>query len=320
MSRGRSAETPKEIPAPGWKDIAFRIKDEIAADRVGLIAAGVAFYGLLALFPAITALIAISGLMVEPSQVVDQLESLSGLVPQEVITIVTRQASEVAGSREGGLGLAAVVGLLIALYSASKGMASLIEGVNVAFDEKEKRGFIKLKLVTFALTIFVILGVIIALCAMLGLPAVLAFLSLGPVIEGLMTFGLWAALLCLTVFGLAVLYRYAPSRVEPEWSWASPGAVVACLVWIIASAGFAFYVSNFGSYNESFGTLAGVIVLLMWFWISAFIILFGAELNAEIEAQTRKDTTTGPDMPMGSRGAVKADTLGKAAVDEKTET
>ncbi|MBM7070083.1 YihY/virulence factor BrkB family protein [Actibacterium sp. 188UL27-1] len=313
MSRGRAAETPTDIPALGWKDIAFRVKDEIAADRVGLIAAGVAFYGLLALFPAITALIAISGLIVEPSQIVDQLESLSGLMPEEVISIVTAQASKVAGSHGGGLGLAAIAGVLIALYSASKGMASLIEGINVAYDEEEKRGFIRLKLVTFALTLFLMIGLLIALMATVGLPTVLAVLDFGAVFEFLMTAGLWVGLFLLTVFGLSVLYRYAPSRDEPEWKWASPGAIVACLIWVIASAGFAFYVGNFGSYNESFGTLAGVIVLLMWFWISAFIILLGAELNAEMEAQTRTDTTKGPDEPMGSRDAVKADRLGDAA-------
>lgn len=312
MPRGRSAETPTEIPALGWKDIAFRVKDEVAGDRVGLIAAGVAFYGLLALFPAITALIAISGLLVEPSQVVDQLESLSGLLPQEVIAIVTAQATEVAGSREGGLGLAAVFGVGIALYSASKGMASLIEGINVAYDEEEKRGFIWLKLVTLALTLFLMMGLLLALMATLGMPAVLAILDFGTFFEAAMTGVLWVGLFFLTVLGLSVLYRYAPSRNEPNWKWVSPGAVIACLIWVIASAGFAFYVGNFGSYNESFGTLAGAIVLLMWFWISAFIILLGAELNAEIEAQTRIDTTVGPDEPMGQRNAVKADTLGEA--------
>ena len=312
MARGRSADSPTEIPPKGWKDIAFRVKDEVAADRVGLIAAGVAFYGLLALFPAITALIAISGLLVEPSQVVAQLEDLKGLMPEEVIAIVTDQATAVAGSREGGLGLAAVLGVLIALWSASKGMASLIEGVNVAYDEEEKRGFIKLKLVTLGLTFFLMMGLLGALIATLVLPIVLALFELGPMFEILMTAVLWVGLFCLTVFGLSVLYRYAPSRDAPEWQWASPGALIACLVWVIASAGFAFYVGNFGSYNESFGSLAGVIVLLMWFWISAFIILLGAEVNAEMEAQTREDTTTGPDEPMGQRGAVKADTLGEA--------
>lgn len=313
MARGRQAETPTEVPARGWKDIAFRLKDEISDDRVGLIAAGVAFYGLLALFPAITALIAISGILVEPHEIVDQLNVLSGVVPEEVITIVTDQATSVAGSREGGLGLAALLGVLVALYSASKGMASLMQGINVAYDEEEKRGFIKLKLVTFALTLFLMAGLLIALFSTLGLPALMAFLNLGQTMEILLTGCLWIGLIVLTMLGLSVLYRYAPSRDEPEWKWASVGAVTGCLMWIVASAGFAFYVSNFGSYNESFGALAGVIVLLMWFWISAFVILLGAELNAELEAQTRVDTTQGPDQPMGKRDAEKADVMGEAA-------
>lgn len=312
MSRGRDAEKPTQVPATGWKDILFRLKDEVAEDRVGLIAAGVAFYGLLALFPAITAMIAISGLLIEPNQIIDQLNSFSGVMPQEVITIITDQAISVTGSREGGLGLAAIAGVLIAIYSASKGMGSLIQGMNVAYDEDESRGFIKLKLVTLALTLFLIIGFVIALLSTLALPAVLAFVDLGGAVEALITAGFWLGLLFLTIIGLSVLYRFAPSRDNPEWKWVSVGAVAGCLIWIIASAGFAFYVSNFGSYNESFGTLAGVIVLLMWFWISSFIIILGAELNAELEAQTARDTTKGRDMPMGQRDATKADELGEA--------
>ena len=313
MPRGRQAETPSKIPLAGWKDIAFRLKDEIANDRIGLIAAGVAFYGLLALFPAITALVAISGLLVEPNQIVEQLNALSGVMPEEVITIITAQASSVAGSREGGLGLAAVFGILVALYSASKGMASLMQGINVAYDENEERGFVKLKLVTFGLTVLLMLGLLIAMLSTLALPAFLAYVQLGWMLEGVITVALWVGLFFATIVGLSVLYRYAPSRDAAEWRWTSIGALVGCLLWISASAGFAFYVSNFGSYNESFGTLAGVIVLLMWFWISAFIILLGAELNAELEAQTMVDTTQGEDQPMGSRDAVKADNLGEAA-------
>ncbi len=313
MTRGCDAATPAEIPAAGWKDVAFRVKDEIAKDRVGLLAAGVAFYGLLALFPAITAVLAISGLLIEPNQIVEQLNSLSGLVPEEVITIITKQATSVAGSREGGLGLAAILGLLIAFYSASKGMASLMEGLNVAYDEDETRGFIKRTLVTFALTLVLIAGLLVALGVTLAVPAVLAFVNLGSIVAMLINMTLWTLLIAMTIFGLSVLYRYAPARDAPEWKWASVGAIAGCLLWIVASAGFAFYVSNFGSYNESFGTLGGVVVLLMWFWLSAYIILMGAELNAELEAQTRADTTKGPDQPMGRRDAEKADNLGTAA-------
>lgn len=313
MARGRTAESPKNIPAKGWKDVAFRVKDEIASDRIGLVAAGVAFYGLLALFPAITAVIAISGLLVEPAQIVEQMRSFSGLMPEEVMTIITDQASSVAGSRDGGLGLAAIVGILVALYSASKGMASLIEGLNVVYDEDESRGFIKLKLVTFGLTLLLIAGLLFGLGATLALPAILAFADFGPLLTMLISGLPWLALLALTMLGLAALYHFAPSRDRPEWQWASPGAIIGCVLWIVASVGFAFYVGNFGSYNESFGTLAGAIVLLMWFWISAYIILLGAEVNAELEAQTRKDTTVGEDEPMGERDAVKADNLGEAA-------
>jgi membrane protein len=313
MSRGRNAETPIEIPVVGWKDVALRVKDGIATDRISLLAAGVAFYGLLALFPAITAVIAVSGLLVEPSQIVDQMQSLSGLVPEEVLSIITTQATSVAGSHSGGLGLAAILGLLIALYSASKGVASLIQGLNAAYNEEESRGFIKLKLLTFGLTLLLIAGLIFGLGATLAVPAVLAFVDLGPIVAIALTTVPWVGLIALTIFGLSALYRYAPSRDAPEWKWASAGAIVGCVLWIVASAGFAFYVGNFGSYNESFGTLAGVIVLLMWFWISAFIILLGAELNAELEAQTRCDTTVGDDRPMGQRDAVKADNLGEAA-------
>ncbi|GGA17474.1 YihY/virulence factor BrkB family protein [Neptunicoccus cionae] len=313
MARGRTAESPDNIPTKGWKDVAFRVKDEIANDRIGLVAAGVAFYGLLALFPAITAVIAISGLLVEPSQIVEQMRSFSGLMPEEVMTIITDQATSVAGSRDGGLGLAAIVGILVALYSASKGMASLIEGLNVVYDENESRGFIQLKLVTFGLTLMLIAGLLVGLGVTLAVPAILAFANLGTLSAVFASVLPWLVLVAMTMLGLAALYHFAPSRDRPEWQWASPGAILGCLMWIVASVGFAFYVGNFGSYNESFGTLAGAIVLLMWFWISAYIVLIGAEVNAELEAQTRKDTTVGQDEPMGERDAQKADNLGEAA-------
>ncbi|WP_099909091.1 YihY/virulence factor BrkB family protein [Puniceibacterium antarcticum] len=295
MTRRRNAATPAKLPAVGWKDVAFRVKDEIAQDRVGLLAAGVAFYGLLALFPAITAVIAISGLLIDPSRIVAQLNTLSGLVPEDVITIIATQATAVASSRQDGLGFAAILGLLIAFYSASTGMASLMQGLNIAYDETETRGFTKRLLVTSTLTLLLIAGLVCGLSATLALPVILAFVDMGPVVAMLLTAALWIGLIALTIVGLSVLYRFAPSRDTPEWKWTSVGAVVGCLVWIAASASFAFYVGNFSYYNQSFGALSGVVVLLMWFWISAYIILMGAELNAELEAQTDADTTAGAD-------------------------
>lgn len=312
MTRGHDATTPAQIPKTGWFDIAMRVKDEIAEDRVSLLSAGVAFYGMLALFPAISAVMALGGLLFEPDQIVAQIDRLSGLVPDEVIAIVKNQATAVAGADSGGLGFALFLGLAVALYSASKGMASLMQGLNAAYDEEETRGVVRRILETLALTLVLIAGVLVALGAALALPVLLAFLNPGPVVTTLITAGLCIALIALTMLGLSILYRFAPSRESAEWKWVSVGAVTGCLLWIAGSAGFAFYVGNFGSYNESFGTVAGVVVLLMWFWISAFIILLGAELNAEMEAQTRTDTTTGKDRPMGQRGAVKADTVAES--------
>ena len=276
MNRGRYAETPRAIPAKGWKDIAFRVKDEMASDHVGLIAAGVAFYALLAIFPAITALMALAGLAMEPAEVTLQLKTFTAMIPKEAAQIILDQAVAVTGSEETGLGLAFVLGLLLAIYSSSKGMGSLIEGLNVAYDESEQRGFIKKMFTTLTLTLFLIVGLLMGLAASLAVPAVLGFVTLPSWLETTVALSGW-------------------------------------VIWIIASLGFSIYVSNFGSYNESFGSMAGVIILLMWLWISAFIVLLGAELNSEIEAQTRYDTTVGPGEPMGERGAVKADTLGRSA-------
>ena len=311
MTRGRNAEKPTEIPLKGWKDIAFRVKNELASDHVGLIAAGVAFYALLAIFPAVTALMALAGLVLEPAEVTAQLESLTRMIPKEAAQIILDQAVEVAGSEDAGLGFAFVIGLTLAIYSASKGMGSLIEGLNVAFDEDETRGFIKRTIVTLLLTVFLIIGLIVGLLSTLAVPAILELISLPSWLETTLSLLRWVALAVLSVFGLGVLYRYGPARDNAEWKWLTPGAVTACVIWLAASVGFSIYVSNFGSYNESFGSMAGVIILLMWLWISAFIVLLGAELNAEIEAQTSVDTTVGPDQPMGSRAAEKADILGE---------
>ncbi len=311
MVRGRDAETPTEIPAKGWKDILWRVKDEIAEDRVGLIAAGVAFYGLLALFPALSAVLAIAGLVMDPQQVTEQIRQLEGVVPSQVLEIITNQTKEVAGANSGGLGLAAVAGLLIALYSASKGTGSLMQGMNVAYDETESRSFFKKIAVQLGLTLFLILGIVIGLAATVVVPAILSLLNESRMVETIGTIIAWSIMFVLSIFGLGFFYAFAPDRDRPEFRWVTPGALTACILWLIASAGFGFYVANFGTYNESFGALAGVVVMLMWFWMSAFIVLLGAELNAEAEAQTRKDTTVGYNEPTNGREAVKTNEAGE---------
>ena len=263
------------------KEFAKRLWTQVSEDHVGLIAAGVAFYALLALFPAITAMMSIAGLMVQPGEIVDQLQEFSDIVPEQVMTIIIGQASEIAGSRSGGLGLAAVVGIGFAVWSASRGMASLIEGMNVAYGEKETRGFIKLKAVTLVLTLLVVFGMIFGMMATMAVPIVLSFVELGGY-GNIVSFAIvWAVLLVFTFGGLSLIYRFGPDHSDARsYNWMTPGAPVACLFWVLASGGFAFYVGNFGSYNESFGALSGVIVMLLWLWISAFVVLLGAELNS----------------------------------------
>ncbi|MFO6466232.1 YihY/virulence factor BrkB family protein [Jannaschia sp. KMU-145] len=310
--RGRDATRPTEIPKAGWLDIAVRVKDEISADHVLLVAAGVAFYGLLAVFPAITALMSITGLIYEPTELVAALEGITAVVPPDVSQIMLDQAEAVAGSQEGGLTLGLIVGLGLALWSASAGVGSLIEGINLAYDETETRGFVRVKLMTIGLTLAMILGVLIAALLIIAVPVALEFLAWSPTMETLLQWLSYVPLAIIVTLGLGILYRYGPDRDDAKLRWIAPGTVIAALVWLIASVAFSIYVQNFGSYNETFGSIAGVVVLLMWMWLSAAVILIGAELNSEIEAQTARDTTTGHREPLGHRGAVKADTIGAA--------
>jgi membrane protein len=309
--RGRQAERPQDIPKPGWRDIFWRTKAELTQDHVSMVAASIAFYGLLAIFPTIAAMISIWGLVFDPQQITQQIESVSGALPQDAAGILNDQARAVAGGAGAGVSLAAVVGILLALYSASKGMQAMIEGLNIVYDEDEKRGFIKLTLMTLILTIGLIAMMIVALGLIAVLPALLGNLGLGEVFQALLTYARWPLLLVVALVGLAVLYRYAPSREVPQWQWVSPGAVIATVLWLIGSIAFSIYVRNFGSYNETYGSLGAVVILLMWFWLSAFIVLLGAEVNCELERQTERDTTAGRPRPRGERGAYAADTVGE---------
>ncbi|WP_299851526.1 YihY/virulence factor BrkB family protein [uncultured Roseovarius sp.] len=312
MSRGRQATSPTKIPQAGWIDILWRVKSRVSDDRISLLAAGIAFYALLALFPAIAALLAIGGLVMDPPQIIEQMTRFAGVVPSDVISIIEDQATAVTGSSDTGLGLTLVVSVALALWSSSRGMASLVQGLNIVYEEHEKRGYFILNIQILILTLLLILGFLIGIAAIVVLPAVLHYVTLGNVGEILIGVLRWVLLIAMTMFGLAIIFRYGPSRSNAKWRWVSPGAVLGCLFWIIASVAFTFYVTRFSTYNESFGAIGGVIVLTLWLWISAFVIMLGAELNAEIEAQTKKDSTAGPPEPMGKRGAFKADNLGKS--------
>ena len=307
--QGRDAARPRDIPVDGWKAIFLRAWRDLGPDHIGLTSAGVAFYGLLALFPAITALMAISGLIFDPADVTGQIETLSSLMPAGAADIVINQAKSVTGSESSGLGLAALLGIAIALYSASKGVASLMEGFNIAYEEEETRGFVRLTITKLALTLFLVVGLVAGLGVVLIIPGILSLIDLGQTTELLIGFARWAVLLAMTICGILLLYRMGPDRKAAQWRWLLPGAALSCVLWVCASYAFSIYAQNFGSYNETFGALAGVIVLLTWLWLSAYVLLFGAEINAEAEAQVRPDTTVGHHMPRGARGAVKADEL-----------
>lgn len=299
-NREREARGPLHIPKRGWRDILLRVKTNLTKNHVSIVAAGVAFFGLLAVFPAITALISIAGLILDPATIEAQLASMAGLLPSDAAEIIKSQAEQVASGAGTGLGLAALGGILVALYSASKGTKSLMEGMNIAYEEEEDRSFIFLNIVALALTLFLIVGLIAAIVALLAAPAVIDAIGLPPQVQEIVTLARWPLLAVFAIMGLAVIYRYGPSRRTPAWRWVSMGAVVATVVWLLGSFGFSLYVSNFGAYNETYGALAGLIILLVWLWLSGFIVLLGAELNSEIERQSWGERSDEPSR--GSRG------------------
>lgn len=320
MARGRSATSPLEIPATGWTDVAFRIWHRLGALNLGLLAAGVAFYGLLSLFPAITAGVAIVGLVLDPATVVEQSEWLISVLPAAAGTLIESQLMEVAGAERGSLGFAALFALGLALWSSSNAMGSLVQGLNVIYDEGNTRGFLHTRVLIIGLTLALILGLTLAVVIVAAIPTALALIGAGPAITQAALLLRWPLMFLLGVAGIAALYRYGPDRRQAKWRWLTPGAVLGCALWVAGTVGFSAYVQSFGNYNETFGALAGVIVLLTWLWLSAFIVLLGAQLDAELEAQTARDSTVGPDRPMGERGAVKADTLGEARGEAPSHT
>lgn len=308
---GRHADRPGAIPKQGWGDILVRVKNEISADNLSMIAAGVAFYGLLAIFPALAALISIYGLIADPTQVQQQISGLDQMLPAEARNILNEQLQAIASQPQTALSVGVGISILFALWSAAKGVTSLMTALNIVYDEQETRSFFKFNGLALLLTLGAILTSVIAIALIVALPALLGNLGLGDLTRTLLDWLRWPLLIVFFMAALAVLYRYGPDRRKPQWRWVSWGAGLATLLWIIGSALFSYYVANFGSYNETYGSVGAVVILLMWFYLSAFIILIGAELNAEMEHQTAQDSTAGPDRPLGQRGARMADTLGE---------
>jgi membrane protein len=295
------------IPRRGWLQIVRRAWKESKTDQVPLLAAGVAFYSFLALFPALIAAVMLYGLMADPATVREQTANIASALPHDAASIITSQMKAVTKNSQQSLGLGLVIAVLLALWSASGGVTNLVSALNVAYDEEETRGFVKRKALSLGLTVAGIAFVLVAVALIAAAPAVLNNVIPGGVVYWLIQVGRWVGLVVAVAVALAVLYRYAPDRDAPKLNWVSVGAVVATVIWVVASVGFSFYVSTFGSYAKTYGALAGVAVLLLWLWITNLIVLLGAEINSEAEAQTVRDTTRGEPLPMGQRNAVKAD-------------
>jgi membrane protein len=310
--RGRRAQTPLRIPLAGWKDILWRCYQRINDDRLLATAAGVVFYGLLAIFPTITALVSFYGLYADPSTIARNLETLALMLPEGSFQIVQDQIGRVLAKGNGELGATFLFGLALAVWSANAGMKAVIDALNVAYDEREKRSFIRLNLLSLALTLSAIAALLVMVSAVVVLPLLLDRLGLNPESQLLVSLARWPLLFLILAGGLAVLYRYGPSRRAPRWQWLSIGTLVSALLWIAGSALLSWYLSNFGNYTATYGSLGAAIGFMMWMWMSTSIVLLGAELNSEIEHQTAVDTTVGRPKPLGSREAVMADTLGPA--------
>jgi membrane protein len=306
---GVHAEKPTDIPLTGWKQIVKRAWAENKADNMPIIAGGVAFFGFLSIFPALIALISIYGLVASPESVVQQVNDISAQLPREASGLITTQLTAIADNSDSALSIGLVIAILAALWSASGGVGNLITAVNLAYDEVETRNFLKLKAISLGLTLGAIAFVIVSFGLVAVVPAVLDALPLGVVGTILAQVLRWVLLLAMFAGSLAVLYRIAPDRDAPKLRWVSLGSVVVTVVWALVSLGFSFYVDHFGSYDKTYGTIAGVIVLMLWLYLTCYLILLGAEINSEAEHQTAPDTTTGDPQPMGRRGAEMADSL-----------
>ena len=293
-----SPAQPMDIPARGWLDIVKRTQKEIKTDNVTLIAAGVAFYSMLAIFPALIAVVTIYGLVANPNDVARQVASFAENLPPGAGDLLTNQLGKIVAASHRSLSIALAISLVGALWSASAGIQALVKGLNLIYDEQETRGFVKLRGLALLLTFGAIVVVLGAIGLIAVLPGVLNKIGLARAGELAVSYGRWPALIILVAVALAILYRLGPDRAKPRWRWVSWGALAAVVLWVAISAGFSYYVSNFGKYNQTYGSLGAVIVLLLWLWLSALAALIGAELDAEIERETAR-LTTSPERRIG---------------------
>jgi membrane protein len=310
--RGRSAEAPSEIPASGWRDILLRVYRGISENRILLVAAGVTFYALLAIFPGIAALISIFGLFADPASVANHLDTIANVAPGGAIDLLREEMTRLASQGGTTLGVSFLVSLAISLWTANSGVKAIFDALNIVYGEDEKRSFLELNAITLSVTLGIVVFILLTLAAIVAVPVALTYIPLPGVTALVVEIGRWPILFALVTTALAVLYKYGPSRTEPRWRWITWGSVSAAIVWLAASALFSWYVASFGSYNKTYGSLGAVVGFMTWIWISIIVVLLGAKLNAEMEHQTAHESTIGQPRPIGRRGARMADTVGAA--------
>lgn len=305
--RGQQAEKPRQIPKPGWKDVFKRVNTELSEDNISIVAAGVAFYFFLAIFPALVAIISLYGLVNDPAQVEQQLAAITDILPQQAHQMLEERLKKIAGQSGGTLGWGVAISILVSLWSANKGTKSLFQGINIAYNERDERGFLKLNGLTLLFTLGGLMIGILSLALVAAFPALVGNMGLPETWKTVISWARWPLLALMVVFSLALVYTYAPDRSNPQFKWVSWGAIIATVLWIAGSLLFSWYVNNFGNYQETYGSVAAVIILMLWFNLTSFVILLGAEINTELEHQTAKDTTVGKPEPMGERDAYFAD-------------
>jgi membrane protein len=288
-----AAATPVDVPAQGWKDIIKQAWNDISERNIFLIAGGVTYATLLALFPALAALVAIYGLAMDPGQIEKQISALTGLLPQESTRLLSDELHQLVAASQGKLGIAAVLGMVFAIWSASRGMSGMITALDIAYGAPERRGFFKFNLVAVVLTLGTLISGLFIVALVAVLPAFVQILGVGSTTKWLVLALEWPLLIVFVMFGLAVLYRFAPDRPEPKWRWVTPGAIAATALWILGSLAFSVYVANFGSYDATYGSLGAVVVLLTWMYLSAFVVLLGAVINGNAEQHTAQPAAEG---------------------------
>lgn len=287
---GRSASRPADIPRRGWWDVFTRVKEDVGRDDVSLVAAGLALFALLAVFPALAAAVSLYGLFAAPDQIASQLQGLTGVLPGQATEVLRTALENIASRQDEALGLGTLVGFLLALWSARKGMVALMKATNIAYGEAEDRGFIHQLLLSLAFTLAAVVGFVLVVLLAVAAPVAMKMLGLGDPLETLLGALRWVLLWLIVVVALAVVYRFAPDRDRPQWRWVSWGSAIAATLWLVGSLLFSVFVGNFGNYGETYGALGGVVVLLLWFYLSGFVVVLGAEINSAIERQTGRDT------------------------------